>query len=202
MFLTTVEAAMQLGISERQMRRLVAGGRVSTEKYGRAYLIPAKQVQSMRRATNRGRDWLTVTQDAALDLLLSGDTTRVTGSEKSRLRGRVRTMSVQALAHQVLRNRAELRRETSEVHRNARKLSVASELGLSERGGLAVFVSENAKQEVRRQRLVVDNDGDVVVIEGESHHQAALEVLALFVYGSAREHTAAARWLADRQGRL
>lgn len=202
MFLTTAEAAKQLGLSQRHIRRAVAGGKMPSEKYGRAYVIPARQIQVMQRTEHKGRAWLPNTQEAALDLLSSGHTNQLSGSQNSRLRRRLKTLSIQALVNQILRGRAELRSATTSTDSDARSLSIVRELGLSAQGGLGVLVAKNARVEARRQRLVVDGDGDVAVVEGLQHHRAILEAMALFAFGNAREHAAAARWLTDKQVEL
>jgi hypothetical protein len=50
--------------------------------------------------------------------------------------------------------------------------------------------------------LGLDDSGDVAVVEGEEVHRRVLEALALYVYGDARESSAAAQWIATAQGTI
>lgn len=195
MYLTTAQAAQELGVSQRQVRRFAAAGKIDATQYGRSYLLSAKQVLSLQRTKQRGRKWSEVTVQSALELLSAGDTELMNGSEKSRLRTRLRTMSVEALADQLLRGRVIFRRSLNDAHRDEYTIEIASELGLISRGGLGVLVGENVAAQSRRLRLVEDFEGNVATVEGSTNYRALFEALVLYTYGSARECEASSVWL-------
>jgi excisionase family DNA binding protein len=199
MYLSTTEAARELGVSARQVRRHAANGRIVAARYGHAQALSSRQVLLMSRTAHRGRNWTETGRRAALELLTSGTTDAVTGSERSRIRTRVRSAEVGALAGQILRGHASLRRAASTEAKRRFKPDILGELGLSFAGGLGVLVSENATLDARRARLALDDSGDIVVVEGTEAHRQVLEALALYAYGDARESAAAARWIATIQ---
>ncbi|WP_448005391.1 hypothetical protein [Agromyces bauzanensis] len=153
----------------------------------------------MSRTTHRGRNWTETGRRAALDLLTNGTTDAVNGSELSRIKRRVRSVEVGALAGQILHGHASLRRAASTEAKRRFKPGILGELGLSSGGGLGVLVSENATLAARRARLGPDDSGDIVVVEGAEAHRRVLEALALYAYGDTRESAAAARWIAAIQ---
>lgn len=194
--LSTSQAAAELGVSARQMRRAAASGRMVATKHGTAHAFSQRQVQARERTTHRGRDWTDTVQKAALDLLATGKTSELSSTERSRLKQRIRSSEIGALAGQILRDRVSLRRASSgEVKSRFIPVS-ASELGLSGGGGLGVLVAKDASRVARRARLGLDDSGDIVVVEGDEDHRKVLEALALYAYGDSRECSAAAHWIA------
>jgi len=195
MHLSTSQAATELGVTARQVRRSAATGRIVATKYGASHVISQRQVQALERTTYRGRNWTGAVQKAALDLLATGRTTELSSTERSRLKQRIRTVDVGSLAGQILRGRVSLRRAANDESKSRFVSGMASELGLSGGGGLGVLVAQDANHAARRARLGLDDAGDIAVIEGDEVHRKALEALALYAYGDARECSAAARWL-------
>jgi hypothetical protein len=63
---------------------------------------------------------------------------------------------------------------------------------LGHAGRLAVVVSEDGT------RMARDSSGDVAFVDGLDRHSTVLQVLALFAYGTSREHAAARDWLCER----
>ncbi|WP_140425471.1 hypothetical protein [Cryobacterium sp. N21] len=141
---------------------------------------------------------------AALDLLATKKTSDLTNAalsstERSRLKQRIRSMDVGALAGQILRGRVSLRRAASDEAKSRFVAALASELGLSAGGGLGILVSQDASRAARRARLGLDDSGDIAVVEGDEVHRRVLEALALYTYGDARECSAATHWIASAQ---
>ncbi len=203
MRMTTAEAARDLGVSARQIRRQAASGRVASIRYGTARTISTRQVNALARMARRGRDWNETTRSAALDLLSDGTTGALAGSERSRLKKRLRSIELPALSGQILVGRASLRRAASESAKARLTPRLLAELELtSSASGLGVLVAENSARAARRAGLGLDDEGDVVVIEGAEEHHAVLEALALYVYGDTRESSAAADWVSTRQASL
>lgn len=146
-------------------------------------------------------------QSAALDLLATGETSELTNtalssSERSRLKHRIRSVDVGTLAGQILRGRVSLRRAASDEAKSRFVPLLASELGLSAGDGLGVLVAQDASRAARRARLGLDDSGNIAVIEGDEVHRKALEALVLYMYGDARECSAATQWIASAQEAL
>jgi len=202
MFLSSTEAANELGVSARHMRRQAASGRVASRRYGNVHVIAERQLQMMQRTTHRGRPWRDTTKRAALDLLATGATTELAGSERSRLKQRLRTVGANVIAGQILPGRTTLRSASNTSNQAQHVPSIVSELGLSPRGGLGVLIATNSSLAARRARLGVDDEGNIVAIDGNERHTPVLEAIALYAYGDARENAAASAWLAAAQAAL
>jgi hypothetical protein len=202
MHLSTSQAAVELGISPRQLRRTVVAGRIVATKYGTSHAFSPRQLQALERTAHRGRNWTDPSCRAALDLLATGETSELIGTERSRLKQRLRNSDVGSLAGQILRGRVSLRRAASPEIKRSYVSALVGELGLSAGGGLGVLISRDADRVARKARLGLDDSGDVAVVEGEEVHRRVLEALALYVYGDARESSAAAQWIATAQGTI
>lgn len=199
MYLSTSQAAKELGVSARHVRRSAVSGRMVATKYGESQVFSQRQVQALERAAYRGRNWTARTQQAALDLLATGKTTELAGTERSRLKHRIREAAVGTLAGQILRDRVSLRRAVSDEAKSGFTSVLTGELGLSTGDGLGVLVARDTSREARKARLGLDDSGDIAVIKGDEVHRRVLEALALYVYGDARESSAAAKWIAAAQ---
>ncbi len=207
MYLSTSQAASELGVSARQVRRSAASGRLVATKCGASHAFSQRQVQALERTAHRGRNWTDTVQNAALDLLATGKTSdlanaALSSTERSRLKQRIRSSDVGALAGQILRGRVSLRRAVSDEAKSRFVAALASELGLSAGGGLGVLVAQDAHRAARRARLGLDDAGDIAVVEGDEEHSKVLEALALYTYGDARECSAATEWLTAAQAAL
>jgi len=199
MSLSTAQTAVELGVSARQVRRAAASGRIVAARVGAAHSFSQRQVQALERTAHRGRDWSVATQRAALDLLATGTTSELTSTDRSRLKQRIRASGVGSLVGQVLRDRVSLRSAATDETKQNLRASIASELGLSASGGLAVLVAEEATRAARRARLGLNDSGDIAVVEGGEAHRRVLEAFALYMYGDTRESDAAATWIASAQ---
>lgn len=202
MLLSSAEAAIELGVSARHVRRQAASGRVQSRRYGNVHVIAERQLQVLQRTAHRGRPWSDRAKLAALDLLATGATPELSGSERSRLKQRLRTVRANVIAGQLLPGRTSLRSGANTTNPAQYVPSIVSELGLSPRGGLGVLIAANSSLAARRARLGVDDEGNVVAIDGDERHSPVLEALALYAYGDARENAAASAWLAAAQAAL
>ena len=131
MHLSTSQAAVELGISPRQLRRTVVAGRIVATKYGTSHAFSPRQLQALERTAHRGRNWTEPACRAALDLLATGETSELSGTERSRLKQRLRNSDVGSLAGQILRGRVSLRRAASPEAKSSYVSALAGELGLS-----------------------------------------------------------------------
>ncbi|MDF9810681.1 excisionase family DNA binding protein [Aurantimicrobium minutum] len=202
MSLTVSQAAHHTGISARQVRRAIEENVLVADRVGASYIIQSRQLQAFSRINHRGRNWTAETQAAALSLLSGTSVEGLDSTEKSRLKKRIATMELQALVGQIMRKRYSLRRAANSATRDNIEVAVLPELGLSARGGNAVFVAENASSRARELRLAQDSTGDIVVVEGTRAHRKVLEACALYIFGDVREHSAAQTWLEELRRKL
>ena len=202
MSLTVSQAAHHTGISARQVRRAIEENVLVADRVGASYIIQSRQLQAFSRINHRGRNWTSETQAAALSLLSGSSVEGLDSTEKSRLKKRIATMELQALVGQIMRKRYSLRRAANSATRDNIEVAVLPELGLSARGGNAVFVAENASSRARELRLAQDSTGDIVVVEGTRAHRKVLEACALYIFGDVREHSAAQTWLEELRRKL
>jgi excisionase family DNA binding protein len=111
MELSTAEVAGRMGLSQRQVQRLVSSKQLAaTRQVGRANLVDATAV--MRLGTQDrapGRPWSAETAWAALRLLSGLEANWIDQQTSYRLRQRLKTMSPERLGW-VCRSRAEVRR--------------------------------------------------------------------------------------------
>ena len=202
MSLTVSQAAHHTGISARQVRRAIEENVLVADRVGASYIIQSRQLQAFSRINHRGRNWTAETQAAALSLLSGTSVEGLDSTEKSRLKKRIATMELQALVGQIMRKRYSLRRAANSATRDNIEVAVLPELGLSARGGNAVFVAENASSRARELRLAQDSTGDIVGVEGTRAHRKVLEACALYIFGDVREHSAAQTWLEELRRKL
>jgi excisionase family DNA binding protein len=109
--MTATEASRVLGVSTRQVERLVASGALSNaSRVGRTLLIDANAVNHLRiTGTQRGRPWKQQTDWVAIELLSYGASVGLNSSQRSRLRRRLRTITPAELVR-LARHRATVRR--------------------------------------------------------------------------------------------
>lgn len=195
----TREAASQLGVSQRQVQRLAHTGRVMSRDVAGRKVISQKSIVAASRSKERGRRWDERTVAAAAELLQGGSTERVTGSQRSRLRARLRTISAAELAYHALGERVTLWRRAGQA--SARSDSAAD--GLTTTGQrLQIKVVKNAAATARRERLLEDTDGDILLVEIHTDAPAVIENIALYAYGDTRTSSAAKQRIEARRSAL
>lgn len=100
MELTLADVARRQGCTPRTVQAAVDGGSLAAHRrVGRALVVDDLAAQAWQRSVVRGRCWGPAVRDAALDLLSFGDTSRVSGPERSRLTSRLRAMTASQIAH-------------------------------------------------------------------------------------------------------
>jgi hypothetical protein len=163
--LGVTEAAERLGVSTRQVQRLVASGELS--HVARGY-VDASSVDRLLavRSGGRTRAWSEETAWGAVALLSGLDASWLGESQRSRLRRRLREISVEELVARA-RDRAVVRRYAG--HRSAvgrvRAATVsthvaARRLGLADANAVDVYLSADTVDEVARGHgLVADAGG-------------------------------------------
>lgn len=195
MEMLTSEAATQLGVSQRQVQRLARGGRVVSRNFAGRTVVARGSVLAASRTMKRGRRWDAQTVAAATELLEQGTTERIAGSQRSRLRARLRTITIGELAYHALGDRVS-------IWRRAGKASVRSKAvpdGFTSTGEkLNIKVTQSARALARKLRLLQDNDGDILIVEIDTDAPAVIEDIALFAYGDTRTSSAARQRLETR----
>ncbi len=197
--IATLEAASQLGVSQRQVQRLARGGHIVSQEFAGRTVVARSSVLAASRTKHRGRRWDAQTVAAAAELLDLGFTERVTGSQLSRLRARLRTITVAELAYHSLGDRVTLWRKTG----RASALRVIAEEGFTTIGEvLTTKVTRDASALARSERLLKDLSGDVLLIELDTEAPSVVEDIALFAYGDTRTSSAAQARIEGRQRAL
>lgn len=192
----TRTAASQLGVTQRQVQRLAQSGRVVSRTIAGRKLVASRSVVAASRSAGRGRHWDDRTVAAAAELLEQGTTERVTGSQRSRLRARLRTITPAEVAYHALSDRVTIWRKTG--LEPARPTAVAE--GFTSTGDqLEIKVTQNASALARRQRLLEDTNGNILLIEIGTDAPAVIEDIALYAYGDARTSSAALARINTRQ---
>ena len=198
MEVVTRVAASQLGLSQRQVQRLARSGRVVSRTIAGRTVVAGRSLVAASRSAARGRRWDDRTVAAAAELLESGTTERLSGSQRSRLRGRLRTISVAELAYHVLGDRVTLWRNTRPATGST---SFAD--GLSTTGeGLDVKVTQNTTATARESRLLEDADGETLLVELDTDAPAVTQDIVLYAYGDERTSSAAKQRIQAQQSNL
>lgn len=199
MEMTTSSAALQLGVSQRQVQRMAQSGRISHRSVVGRTVVSGRSLLAVSRSKTRGRRWDERTVQAACELLQTGSTECISGSQRSRLRARLRDISVAELALHVLAGRVTHWRITQQETVSNLELTD----GLSSTGeSLTIKVTENAASLARKLRLLEDADGDVLIVELETSGPDIVADVALYAYGDERTSSAARQRLQARQAAI
>lgn len=218
MEMTVAQAAKRLGTTSRAVHLGIDSGRIAVARRldGRA-LLDDITVEMVRRTSARGRTWDANTTWAALELLETGQTSRVAGTQRSRLKARLRQMTVRQFAHaaQSRGPLVRLRQHDGTSRQLAREVTVSGasalvDAELAEQFRLAAGVSDKLVGYVAQERLDVlsssfllerSAEGNVLlrVCENAMVNTATI-ALDLYELGKTRESSAGAAWLEERLG--
>jgi type II secretory pathway component PulJ len=191
MEVTTRNAAAELGVSQRQLQRLARNGSVISRDVAGRRVVAGRSLLAASRSAGRGRRWDNRTVAAAAELLHNGRTEQISGSQRSRLRARLRTMALSEMAYHVLHNRVTLWRSTQATPATRDQLAD----GLTSTGArLEITVTADSATLARRARLLDDPEGETLLVQLDTAAASVIEDLALYAYGDERtSNTAAAR---------
>lgn len=212
MSMTVAEAAKHLGVTPRQVQRLVAAHEIGAQRgVGESWMLDASAVRERAfLGVRQGRTWNQATAWAAMELLADGSTARLQGSAASRLRRSLRGITARDFVWQAKgrsrpvrvvqtrRRREALGRELQLTGASAMEdPAMARELGLTS-GPAAIlegYLVESAWGHVaERYGLVPDVDGDVLIHRTAEKRPAVTPLVVavdLYVRGSARERSSA-----------
>jgi hypothetical protein len=170
---------------------------------GRVVVMDDMAATAWARSLARGRRWSGEVCDAALDLLSTGRTDRLSSSERSRLRSRLRGMSAAAMAHAAggLGEWARYRvTGVPDLPRVGPSAVDQAGLGIVAGGGWVTFVETGDLGLLEfEQDVILDADGNLGVLERpRSDPRLARVLLDTYLLGDARLSAAAATELVGR----
>ena len=174
--LMTKDAALALGVSQRQVTDLLRAGKLAGEQLSDGTWLITPRSISERRALNTGagRTWSAVSSWALLGELSGHSSTGISPSTVARIRRRIRTSTAEEIALKVA-SRTMAHRYTADSI-----VKTASELVLTGRSAADVIDTELTGQTkvvegyvrgetlesfARRHLLSLDNSGDVTIYE-------------------------------------
>lgn len=181
MEVTLSQAAQRLCVSAREAQRLAAAGQLNVvRRVGRTLLVDDAAVTALERRQRRpGRTWDANTAWAVIELLDHGSTSRLSGSTLSRLRRRLRQLTVPDLVRLASHRAAAIR--CDQTRRSAKRLkeqlviggvSALDDAETATRFGLVSASSERVEGYIERARwsrlqedfgLRVDGEGRAVI---------------------------------------
>lgn len=199
------QIAGQQSRTERFVQQAVRSGDLPALRLvGRLAVMDDLAATAWARALARGRRWVSDVGEAALDLLSTGRTDRLSSSERSRLRSRLRHMSAAAMAHAAGGLRGGWARyrvvDVPDLPRIGPSAVDQVELGIVPGGGWVTFVeAENLDQLEFEHDVTLDADGNLGVLQRlQSDPRAARVLLDTYLLGDARLSAAAAKELERR----
>lgn len=155
------EAAAQLGVSDRQVRHLVARGDLFSPRRGKVSTISLRDYVA-RRGDVQTRVWSARTAWAALELMTGGAAAWMGSSQRSRLKRELASLDAETVASK-LRNRAEVRSyrvNPSRVHLVGQDIAVVR----SDDDGLDGYVDESVLYRlISAQQMVRVVPGNLVL---------------------------------------
>lgn len=205
MELTVAQVAGQHARTERFVQQAVRSGDLPALRLvGRLVLVDDLAATAWARALAPGRRWAAGVREAALDLLSTGRTDRLSSSERSRLRTRLRGMSAAGMAHAAggldggwARYRVA---RVPDLPRVGPSVADQSGLGIVPGAGWVTFVETADLDRLELQHdVILDADGNLGVVERPaSDTRAARVLLDSYLLGDARLSAAAGTELERR----
>ena len=204
MEMTVAQVAREHARTDRFVQQALRSGALAGHRVlGRATSVDDVAVLAWSRALGRGRRWTDQVREAALDLLSTGHTDRLSASERSRLRSRLKAMSATDMAHAAggLGAWARYRGKTpTGAVRIGPSAADPGELGIVVGQGWLTFVqTDDLNLFELGQDVILDADGNVGVIErSRVDDRVARILLDTYLLGDARQSAAAAEELQRR----
>lgn len=203
--MTTSDVARYAGLSPQQVNSALRSGAISAARQiGSIRIVDDIAAQAWDRSRSRGRRWTPHVRDAALDLLSGESTTHLAGSQLSRLKRTLRSMTVRDISHAAgglggtwARYRM-LSERSLEGDRIGPAAFPARDLGIIEGGSMMTFLRVDDLDVFESTNAVVpDAYGDVGVVEREADNRQARRLIDTYMLGSERESAAAARLMLE-----
>jgi hypothetical protein len=174
--LMTKDAALALGVSQRQVTELLRSGRLSGEQLQDGTWLVSRRSIGERRALNTGvgRAWSASSSWALLDELSGREAEGLSQSTYDRMKRRIRTTSADEIARKVATRLTARRYAADSLARTAADLvltgtsaaEVIDRTLTSEARRVEGYVREGTLDEfARRHLLTLDAEGDVTIYE-------------------------------------
>ncbi|MCL2784441.1 MAG: hypothetical protein FWD55_03190 [Propionibacteriaceae bacterium] len=212
MELTLAQAAAGAELSVRRFQEAVSSGDLPIHRVvGTTQTVDSAILNAFLRAQAHGRRWAPNTRQAALDLLSGETVTTLTGSALSRLKSRLRTLPVSALAYHLGASRGWYRYRSTDLPRVEVEQeviptgpSLLGDTAYATRLGLVAGPSNNLYATVTdldsteaTLRLIIDSEGDIFLTERTTPTMVA-SLIDLYLFGDVRESLAAEEELIRR----
>lgn len=208
MELTVAQVAKESGRSDRFVQLAIASGALTGHRrHGRMVTVDDIAARAWGRSLGRGRQWTAAVRTAALDLLSDGFTGQLQGSQLSRLKSRLRSMSAAEIAHAAggLGTWARFRGDDHDgLERIGPSVVDRASLGLVAGNDWLTFVRTDDLDRLDLLRdLTLDADGNVGVVQrAESDDRVGRALLDTYLLGDARQSAAAGAELRRRAAAL
>lgn len=174
--LMSKDAALALGISQRQVTELLRSGKLSGEQLQDGTWLVSRRSIGERRAlhTGAGREWSASSSWALLDELSGREAEGLSQSTYDRMKRRIRTTSADEIARKVATRLTARRYAADSLARTTADLvltgtsaaEVIDRTLTSETRRVEGYVREGQLDEfVRRHLLTLDAEGDVTIYE-------------------------------------
>ena len=178
--LMTKDAALALGVSQRQVTDLLRAGKLAGEQLSDGTWLVTPRSISERRSLNAGagRTWSAASSWALLGELSGQSSTGLSQSTLARVRRRIRTSTVEEIARKVASRTVARRYTADSIARTASALVLTgrsaadvidTELPSQTQVVEGYLRDETLESFVRRYLLSADNGGDVTIYE---HHDS------------------------------
>lgn len=176
-------AAERLGVSRRQVQHLVARGELRSLAKGVVDEASVDRFQAVRQGSHR-RAWAGSTAWAAVALLTGGDAGWLGGSQRSRLRSRLRGLSAADLVERA-RERAEVTRYAAHARTGERLLEdlvhnseAAGRLGLAVTSDVDGYLAVSEVADVVARHGLISNDEGRVTLRATTMDLDVIRELA------------------------
>lgn len=189
------------GATPQYVRRAIAAGDLAAlRRVGQTVILDDLAVQVWDRSRSRGRRWSPDVRRAAFALLDRETANRLTSSDQSRLRAKLRAMDARQIAHRaggVGGGWGRYRRGASRVElRGVDPIGVVPNdqvvMGLVGDGPHVTWLATGSLDDFELDNdVVLDASGELVVLERAENGGRIRSLLDTYLLGSARESAAA-----------
>jgi hypothetical protein len=201
--LTVGQVAHAYDRSERLVQLALRSGALAGHRtVGRVTTMDDIAARAWSRSVARGRPWAPEVRDAALDLLSDGHTDRLTGSERSRLKARLSSLTARDIAHAAggLGTWARYRGDALYASTRIGPSAVdAAQLGIVPGEGWLTFIQTDDLDRYELEHdVTLDADGNLGVVERPCIDERPARILLdTYLLGDARQSTTAASALEE-----
>ena len=203
MELTVAQTAALTHTDVQLVRRAIRDGLLAAlRRIGQTTVIDDIAATAWKRAVARGRLWTDDVREAALDLASTGKTERLSSSERSRLRARLRTITAAEFAHAAGGLGGAWGRYAATSHDLGTPIGPdavdLSTLGIVEGDvGIHFACVDDLDAFELHNDVRLDAYGNLCVVERPADDRSARILLDTYLFGGSRESAAAAAALQE-----